>query len=660
VATQKTEKRRPKWKRNVDWSKFTEEVEENIDQVLPCLSMKEKVEKFNKVLIEAGKKHVGKVQPGGRRKTCITPPVRAAIRRRNQLRKDMRNNRQEWKEAAQEVKQLKLEAKEKAWKDYLDEAINEKDDSKVYKIIRSLNGTPDTNSTNEALVHKNRTITSDVRKADTFIQHYAAVSRHTFSKEERDLNREVKKILSRSPTDNTGACSDFTMSELNKAIKKMNKKSAPGEDDIPSTFLAALGIKAKIILLDILNFSFSTGQVPQIWRNAIIIPLLKALKPASQLASYRPIALTSCVVKLFERMIANRLVTLAEENGWFHPYQAGFRKGRNCVDQILRLVQKVDDGFQKEQKSVLALLDLSKAYDCVWQQKLILTMHEAGVPVQFLRWISSFLQNRQAKVRLNNAEGKSMKMSQGLPQGSVLAPILFLFYINTLAVRLPESNTNSLFADDISILASAKTLKEAERKIQEAVDIVAEWAKEYKMDLSTKSEVTFFSMSTKDAKWTPLIKIGDTPIKFEKSPRLLGVHLDRTLAFNKQTETVVKKVGKKCRMLGAVANTEWGWKKPDLTKIYNSQVRPALDYGGPAWQPWLSVTNKKTLETANNRALRMITGQSKDSPLDAVRAESGIPSYSTISKRNTLIARERALRSSKDHPAWLSVSDEAT
>ena len=220
------------------------------------------------------------------------------------------------------------------------------------------------------------------------------------------------------------------MSELNKAIKKMNKKSAPGEDDIPSTFLAALGTKAKIILLDILNFSFSTGQVPQIWRNAIIIPLLKALKPASQLASYRPIALTSCVVKLFERMIANRLVTLAEENGWFHPYQAGFRKGRNCVDQILRLVQKVDDGFQKEQKSVLALLDLSKAYDCVWQQKLILTMHEAGVPVQFLRWISSFLQNRQAKVRLNNAEGKSMKMSQGLPQGSVLAPILFLFYIN--------------------------------------------------------------------------------------------------------------------------------------------------------------------------------------------------------------------------------------
>ena len=588
---------------------------------------------------------------------CITPPVRAAIRRRNKLRKNMKNNRQEWKEAAKEVRQLKLEAREQAWKDYLDECINEKDDAKVYKLIRSLNGSPDTNNTNEALVHKNRIITSDVRKADTFIHHYASVSSHTFTKEERDLNREVKKILSRSPIENSGACKDFTMSDLDKALKKMNKKSAPGEDDIPSTFLAALGIKAKIILLNMLNVSFSTETVPQIWRNAIVIPLLKALKPASQLSSYRPIALTSCMVKLFERMIANRIVIMAESNGWFHRYQAGFRKGRNCVDQVLRIVQRIDDGFQKAEKSILALLDLSKAYDCVWQQKLIITMHESGVPVKFLRWISSFLQNRQARVRLNNAEGKTMKMRQGLPQGSVLAPILFLFYINTLADRLPESNTNSFFADDISILTSAKTLKEAETKIQKAVDIVAVWAKEFKMDLSTKSEVTFFTMHPGEAKWTPNVKIGDTPITFEPSPRLLGVHLDRTLAFTKQTELVAKKVGKKCRMLGAVANSEWGWRKKELTRIYNTQVRPALDYGAPAWQPWLSDTNIKTLERSNNRALRMVTGQSVDTPVESVRAESGVSSYATIRKRNILIAREKALKSSDDHPARLEVTN---
>ena len=106
----------------------------------------------------------------------------------------------------------------------------------------------------------------------------------------------------------------------------MNKKGAPGEDDIPATFLAAIGTKAKIVLLDILNFSFNTGQIPQSWRNAVIIPLLKTMKPASQPASYRPISLPSCVVKLYERIIAGRITTMAENNVWFHRYQAGFRK----------------------------------------------------------------------------------------------------------------------------------------------------------------------------------------------------------------------------------------------------------------------------------------------------------------------------------------------
>ena len=99
-----------------------------------------------------------------------------------------------------------------------------------------------------------------------------------------------------------------------------------------------------------------------------------------------------------------------------------------------------------------------------------------------------------------------MKISQGLPQGSVLAPLLFLFYINTLAPRLPKENTNSFFADDITILSEAKTLKEAEKKIQKAVDIVAAWAKEYKMDLSTKSEIGFFTTNDKEAKWRPKVR----------------------------------------------------------------------------------------------------------------------------------------------------------
>ena len=122
----------------------------------------------------------------------------------------------------------------------------------------------------------------------------------------------------------------------------------------------------------------------------------------------------------------------------------------------------------------------------------------------------------------------------------------------------------------------------------------------------------------------------------------------------------MKKVGKKCRMLGAVANSEWGWRKKELTRIYNSQVRPVLDYGGPAWQPWLSPSNVEALERSNQKALRMVTGQSVGSSREAIRAEAGVCDYATIRKRNILTVREKALRCSDDHPARIAVSNNDT
>ena len=115
---------------------------------------------------------------------------------------------------------------------------------------------------------------------------------------------------------------------------------------------------------------------------AWIIPLLKADKSPSDLASFRPVSLTSCIVKLLERLIANRIYTMAEQKGWLHAAQAGFRKGRSCEDQITRVIQSINDGLNSVpmKRSVLVLLDFSKAYDTVWRQKLLVTLDEIGLP----------------------------------------------------------------------------------------------------------------------------------------------------------------------------------------------------------------------------------------------------------------------------------------
>ena len=147
----------------------------------------------------------------------------------------------------------------------------------------------------------------------------------------------------------------------------MKGKGAAGPDNIPSLFLKSLGPLALQELLSIFNSLFSLAHCLRIWRVAIIIPLLKAKKSPNEVASFGPISLTSCVVKLLERILADRLYYIAETNNMFSQFQAGFCKGRNCEDQITRIVQAIEDDFQQRsmKRSVLTLLDFSKAYDTV-------------------------------------------------------------------------------------------------------------------------------------------------------------------------------------------------------------------------------------------------------------------------------------------------------
>ena len=164
--------------------------------------------------------------------------------------------------------------------------------------------------------HNGRTITDIKSKANVFINHYARVSKLNMSQSDRDTNRQFKKRI-KVPSADHESCAPLLMSELQSAIKKMKGKGAAGPDNIPPSFLKSLGPLALQELLSIFNSSFSLAHCPRIWRVATIIPLLKAGKSPSEVALFRPISLTSCVVKLLECILANRLYYIAETNNIF-------------------------------------------------------------------------------------------------------------------------------------------------------------------------------------------------------------------------------------------------------------------------------------------------------------------------------------------------------
>ena len=653
-----------RWRRNgVEWEKFTDAVEEGMGNLPEEPNMINRVQRFNDILYNAAIDHIGKVKPRKKKENLwMTPTVRGCIRRRNRIRREMGSRRQEWKEACKETNDAIREAKGECWREVVEDALSCEDEGKMWNFIKTLNGTPDTNSPNEVLVVNGRKLSSNSKKADAFIEQYADVSRLKFSKEERNDNRKAKRMLRKSTVDDESTVA-FSMNELEKAIQKTRKKGASGDDDIPPTFLKDLGTNAKKELLDIFNKSFDDASIPQVWRCATIIPLLKAAKPPGALASFRPVSLTSCVVKTMERMIAARLYNIAETRNMLSPLQAGFRKGRSCEDQILKIVQSIEDGFQQKpmKRSVLVMLDYSKAYDRVWQQRLLLSMDEKGVPMKFLRWLSAFLSNRLAKVRFQDCKSKTRVMRQGLPQGAVLSPLLFLFFIDNLTNELPEETVNALFADDANVLATESTKEEAAEMAQRTVNIIADWSRRWKLDLNaTKSECSFFSTDTHESKWQPTIKLHNNEFDllydegdeftFRKTPRLLGVILDRQLSFGAQVNNVTKEASNKLKLLAVLSRADWGWCKNDLRKLYFTFCRSKMMYAPSSWQPWCATAQTSRLERVQNKALRIINGQYRDSPCEALRKEANICTMDTTMRREAIKSAEKALRMPEDHP----------
>ena len=206
-------------------------------------------------------------------------------------------------------------------------------------------------------------------------------------------------------------------------------------------------------------------------------------------------------------------------------------------------------------------------------------MLKQGVPMKMIKWLRSFLENRQARVKFNGAESKNRTMRQGLPQGSILSPVLFLFYINSLADSLPKKNLNALFADDVSILSTNSDKDTAARNVQDSVDHVVQWAKQWKLCLNAKkSESSFFSTSSQEANWKPHIVVDTKVIEFVSSPRFLGVLLDRSLQFGPHADYIISRIGDKQRIIAAVANTEWGWRKQFLVQLYSAFIHSTLAY----------------------------------------------------------------------------------
>lgn len=658
--------RKARWAHHkADWRAFQEECEAALTEAAPASSVQAAASRLTGVIKEAAVRHIPRGARADPKPWGLHPEFQEAIRVRKEARKEVKENvpgsRERWIEAKRKAAEIEEKVSREQFREFVSTTLNKPTSlGRVAKILKKWEGASDNDHREgQAMMDGAKQLSTDKEKADAFAKTYAGVSRHIRSKKidlaaKRKLNHPAARCCTECGDNRTDSCGPFTMAEMDKQLEVLKLKKAPGPDGITNEMLRHLGPAAKEELLQVFNASWQSAEVPWEWRRATVIPIPKAGKDKKLLGSYRPIALTSCLSKLMERMVLARLTHVAEGRGLLPPEQVGFRAGRSVEDNIGRLIQEVQDGWQKPrvdrktaekrpdgktaQKFVLVAFDFSRAYDVVDHSLLRARLIEQGLPLCLVRWVWQWLRDRRVKVEVNGTLSKERIFRAGLPQGSVLSPSLFVLWAAPLveALKTVPRCSPFMYADDTAALCAGNTIAAARDRAQQAADALTKWAAESKMVVSgEKTQLLVLSQQAKDAPCK--IKVAGKTVEAQETLHLLGVTLDRLLHFGPHCRRLRSKVRPRTNQLRQLSGRSWGLGERLLRSVANGYVRGAMEHAAAAWMPATAKTNLEVLEVEMLAAGRVVTGCPISTPKHAVRAEAGITSVAA--RREALAAR---------------------
>jgi len=285
-----------------------------------------------------------------------------------------------------------------------------------------------------------------------------------------------------------------TEQEIQDVISTLNINKACGYDLISHKMLKNTVQSVAKPLCLLFNRSLNEGLYPDNWKIANVTPLFKK-GDKSEVSNYRPVSLLSCCGKLFERLVFKHLYNFFLENNLLYKYQSGFLPNHSTTFQLIDIYHHICQTFDNKQFSCMVFCDISKAFDRVWHKGLLYKLSKNGINGKLLEWITSYLSNRSQRVVLNSNESDLKTINAGVPQGSVLGPLLFLMYVNDIVDNL--LSLTRLYADDSSLYYSASSIQDIEGIINHDLAVISQWAKTWLVKFNpNKTEVLFFLPKT--------------------------------------------------------------------------------------------------------------------------------------------------------------------
>ena len=496
--------------------------------------------------------------------------------------------------------------KKQFMKNKLDENIGKP--KELWKTLKSL-GLSKTNKSDTKICLKNEDGTSFESKktSEIFKDFFSNLAGNLLNKlpsapKKFGMSTVEAYYKNRIPTANNFSFCATDETNILNLLKSINPSKAPGLDNIAGKFLKEGAVVLARPLTQICNFSISSSIFPDKCKHAKLKPLFKK-GPTTEAKNYRPISLLPLVSKIIEKVIHDQTQKYLDENKIIYKYQSGFRPNHSTNSCLSYLCNKVQQGFEKGMLTGMILIDLQKAFDTIDHQIFLKKIKYLGFSNSAINWFRSYLENRTFSVQVEDSLSSPGDLKCGVPQGSILGPLLFLLYVNDMSQAVKCDLL--LYADDSCLVFEGENINEIENRLNNDFNMLCDWFVDNKLSIhfgEDKTKAIVFGTNRKMKNIRELeIKHGDIKIKQYPQVVYLGCILDSRLSGEAMALQALGKINGRLKFL----YRKKVFLTPSLKRLLcNALIQPHFDFACLAWYTNLKKELKKKMQTCQNKCIR--------------------------------------------------------